>query len=84
MSKYDVTTNGASWEKLRCHLKEMEVMLGQPQFNLVHFAKIYEESAKTLLKAIKERGISSSRFEAAAKALNLTTAKSKLDRFLQD
>ena len=59
-------------------------MLDQPQFNLVQFAKLYEESAKTLLKAVKEQGLSSSRFEAAAKALDLNTAKSKLERFLQD
>jgi hypothetical protein len=84
MSKYDVTPDGASWKKLRCHLEEMEAMLGQPKFNLVQFAKVYEASAKTLLKAVKERGMSSSRFEAAAKALDLSTARTKLDRFLQD
>ena len=84
MSKYDVTPDGASWKTLRCHLQEMEAMLGQPQFNLVQFAKIYEASAKTLLKAVKERGMSSSRFEAAARALDLKTPKSKIDQFLED
>ena len=84
MSKYDVTSDGASWEEFRCHLKEMEAMLGQSQFNLVRFAKIYEALSKTLLKAVKERGMSSSRFEAAAKALDLNTVRSKLDRFLED
>ena len=84
MSKYDVTPDGETWEELRCHLKEMEAMLGQPQFNLVQFAKVYEASAKTLLKAVKERGLSSCRFEAAARALDLNTARSRLDQFLQD
>jgi hypothetical protein len=84
MSKYDVTPDSASWKELRGHLNEMGAMLGQPQFNLVQFAKVYEASAKTLLKAVKERGMASRRFEAAARALDLHTAKSKLDQFLQD
>ena len=84
MSKYDVTPDGAAWKELRDHLKEMEAMLGQPKFNLVQFAKVYEASAKTLLEAVKERGMSSSRFEAAARALDLSTAKSKLEQFLRD
>ena len=84
MSKYDISTDGPHWQKVRSQVRELEQMLSQPHFNLVQLGKVYEASAKALLAAVKEHGLSSLRFEAAASALDLQTPKTKLERFLQD
>ena len=69
---------------LRQQLDAMSDLLGQPQFNMVQFAKLYEASTKTILAAAKAAGLSSLRFEAAAIALDLGTKKSRLQRFVED
>ncbi len=82
MSKHDVTPNGEHWSRLEALLVQMTAMLAQPSFSLTDFAKSYEASAHELLAAVKAHGLSSLRFEAAAKALDLRTPKSALERFV--
>jgi hypothetical protein len=84
MSKYDIKPEGQDWDSLRNQLQDMQQQLRQPELNLVGFARLYEGTAKMILAAVDQTGLSSMRFEAAAKALDLGTRKSKLEKFLEE
>lgn len=59
-------------------------MLDRNRVNLTEMGKLYERITRTLLEAIEQGGLSSLRFRAAAKALDLKTPKSRLVSFLGD
>ena len=84
MIKLDVSIEGSTGEALRAHVRDLSSMLADKRVNLTEVGKIYERITRTLLEAIEQGGHSSLRFRAAAKALDLTTPKSRLASFLGD
>lgn len=74
---------GAAWDDLRAHLRQMQKVLDEPSVHLLDLAKPFQGIAGALLTGVKDAGISSARFEAVVKALDLKTPKSRLQGFLQ-
>ena len=59
-------------------------MLDGKRVNLTEMGKLHERITRALLEAIEQSGLSSLRFRAAARALDLKTPKSRLESFLGD
>ena len=82
MFKYSVAPDGERWDDLRSALRAMTTMLDGSDLNLLEFARLYQSATQSVVSACKVAGLSSLRFEAAAKAMDLETKKSTLEDFL--
>ena len=84
-STYEVQSTNPEWqrvsEQLLCMLRMLEANDNRP-LNLMKFAESYAALARMYMGAIASEGRTSMRAEAAAKALDLRTAKSELLAFL--
>lgn len=83
MSKYHVAPVGPPWDDLRGELALLTKMVEQPQVDLIELGKAYARLANSVLKVSQAHHLSSLRFEAATKALDLTTPKSELQAFME-
>jgi hypothetical protein len=84
-STYEVTPTNPEWQRVSEQLLGMLRMLESNDnrpLNLLKFAETYAALARVYRAAIESEGRSSMRAEAAAKALDLRTAKSELLAFL--
>lgn len=68
----------------RAQLDALQQELSKPSVDLIAMAKAYAAFARALLAAVEQAGQSSMRFQAVVKALDLTTPKSALRRFLDE
>ena len=84
MTRGDLSIEGSIWDTVRARVRDLGSMLDGRSANLTEMGKLYERLARTLLDAIQQGGLSSLRFRAAAKALDLKTSKSRLESFLND
>ena len=71
------------FDPVRDRLQQMQTCLSGPSVDLIAIAKAYAALGEAMLEATRQSGQTSMRFEAAAKALRLTTSKSALQAFVQ-
>ena len=84
MGRYDVSTETQAFAQLREATARLAELSARPEVNLVELGKAYQHLASCLRAAATEHGPPSMRFEAVEKALDLTTPKSVLQRFLAE
>lgn len=84
MTRPNVSIEGSTGDALRAHVRDLSTMLDGKRVDLTEMGKLYERITRTLLEAIEQGGLSSLRFRAAAKSLDLKTPKSRLQSFLGD
>jgi hypothetical protein len=84
MTRPDVSIEGSTGDALRAHVRDLSSMLDGQSVDLTEMGKLFERITRTLLEAIEQAGLSSLRFRAAARALDLKTPKSRLASFLGD
>jgi hypothetical protein len=84
MTRPDVTLEGKTGDSLRAAVRELAGMLDDKVVNLTQLGKVVARLAQHLLGAVEESGLSSQRFRAVAKALDLKTPKSSLAAFLEE
>ncbi len=84
MTRHDLSTGDSTWDTVRAHVRDLGAILDGKTVNVTEMGKLYERLTRALLDAIQRGGLSSLRFRAAAKALDLKTSKSRLESFLGD
>lgn len=83
MSRYDVRTAGPAWDALRDAADRVARAAADETTNLVELGKAYAALAVAMQAVTAASGQTSARYDAAAKALDLKTPKSKLAAFLE-
>lgn len=75
-----------AWRAVAAQLDAMRALLETPSDakRLYAFADAFAELARRYLRALREEGKTSMRMDVVVKALDLRTAKSKLEAFVRD
>lgn len=84
MAKHSIDATAPSVQSLRRAVHGLSELMGSPSVDLLALGKGYRAVALAMCAVAKESGLGSVRFDAAAKALDLTTRKSTLVRFVED
>lgn len=77
-------TDSPGFMRVRAEAEALARMLEQGELHPVEFGKRYAALAAAIARATAEAGLSSARFAAAEKALDLQTPKSQLERFVNN
>jgi hypothetical protein len=84
MARLEAATEGPAWDELRKALGDLGEIAARPRADLVNLGKAYAAVAEAMDGVAAASGQKSLRFEAARRALDLHTPKSKIAAFVAD
>lgn len=84
MPRLEAETDGPAWDALREAVGALGEIAARPRADLVDLGKAYARVAEAIDGVAAAAGQKSLRFEAARRALDLHTPRSKIAAFLED